>query len=140
MLAAAAAAAAAPVSAVDPSQTPLVRLCQHVWSLATPDADSMLDGMQMRPLMLMSQLPAQVLGQVWALVDTAQIGKVGLMTCPLCLVLARAAHSFAAQIDYRQLGFLLGLMGQAQRNEPLDRAAIGALTAPPVLHGLKPYE
>ncbi len=44
------------------------------------------------------------------------------------------------QIDYRQLGYLLGLMGQAQRGETLDLAQIGAHSTPPLLHGLKPMD
>ena len=54
----------------------LVELCQHVWTLATPDEEGFLDGGQMRPLMLMSELPLEVLGELWALVDEEEAGKV----------------------------------------------------------------
>eukprot|EP00730_Choanoeca_flexa_P010302 TRINITY_DN17417_c0_g1_i1.p1 TRINITY_DN17417_c0_g1~~TRINITY_DN17417_c0_g1_i1.p1 ORF type:complete len:549 (+),score=136.01 TRINITY_DN17417_c0_g1_i1:36-1682(+) len=96
----------------------LVKLCQHIWTLATPDEDGCLDGGQMRPLMMMSGLPMDVLGEVWAMVDDEQQGK----------------------INYRQLGFLLGLISQAQKDEELDISVIGPATEPPVLEGLKPLE
>jgi len=41
-------------------------------------------------------------------------------------------------MDYRQLGFLLGLMSQAQRGQALDPNNVGAATPPPDLAGLKP--
>ncbi|EGD83666.1 hypothetical protein PTSG_04271 [Salpingoeca rosetta] len=95
---------------------PLVQLCQHVWSLTTPDDDDCVDGGQMRTFMTMSQLPNNTLGLIWSMVDTEQRGK----------------------LDYRQLGFALGLMGQAQRGEELDPSVIGPATPPPTLHGLPP--
>ncbi|EDQ84220.1 uncharacterized protein MONBRDRAFT_13000 [Monosiga brevicollis MX1] len=59
----------------DAEVSKLVRLCQHVWTLATPDEDGMLDGQQMRPLMMMSGLPMETLGTVWSIIDTEQLGK-----------------------------------------------------------------
>jgi hypothetical protein len=44
------------------------------------------------------------------------------------------------QIDYRQLGYLLGLIGQAQRGEALDISLVGAHSTPPQLLGLKPLD
>eukprot|EP00045_Choanoeca_perplexa_P012469 m.136081 g.136081 ORF g.136081 m.136081 type:complete len:546 (+) comp16021_c0_seq2:83-1720(+) len=96
----------------------LVKLCQHIWTLATPDDDGCLDGGQMRPLMMMSGLPMDVLGEVWALVDDEQNGK----------------------INYRQLGFLLGLISQAQNKQELDITTIGPTTPAPELDGLKPMD
>lgn len=55
---------------------PLVKLCQHVWSLSTPDEEGCLDGMQMRPLMLMSGLDNATLGTIWTMVDVEPRGKV----------------------------------------------------------------
>ena len=50
-------------------------------------------------------------------------------------------HSLSTlQLDYRQLGFVLGLMGQAQRGEELDPAVIGPESEPPTLDGLPPME
>jgi hypothetical protein len=45
-------------------------------------------------------------------------------------------HHALWQIDYRQLGYLLGLMGQAQRGEPLDMGSIGAHSGAPTIYGL----
>lgn len=58
----------------------LVALCQHCWGLASPDEDGCLDGGQLRPLLLMSQLPSDQLATIWGLVDTTQLGKVGHYT------------------------------------------------------------
>ncbi len=54
----------------------LVPLCHHVWSLAQADPDSQLDGGQLRPLMMMSGLPVEMLGTIWGMVDVEQQGKV----------------------------------------------------------------
>ena len=55
---------------------PLVKLCQHVWSLSTPDDEGCLDGGQMRNLMVMSGLDNAMLGTIWTMVDSEQRGKV----------------------------------------------------------------
>ena len=44
---------------------------------------------------------------------------------------------FLEQINYRQFGFVLGLLSQAQRGEELDTSSIGEHTPPPQLEGLK---
>jgi hypothetical protein len=54
----------------------LVPLCNHVWGLATPDENGLVDGGQIRPLMLMSQLPMDSLAEIWGLADTEQNGAV----------------------------------------------------------------
>eukprot|EP00047_Mylnosiga_fluctuans_P003901 m.231608 g.231608 ORF g.231608 m.231608 type:complete len:551 (-) comp12239_c0_seq1:53-1705(-) len=95
---------------------PLVPLCNHVWGLATPDDEGLVDGGQIRPLMMMSQLPNETLSEIWGLVDTEQRGAV----------------------DFRQFGYLLGLMSLAQRGEPLDTSLIGPDTPSPHLEGLQP--
>jgi hypothetical protein len=75
----------------------LVKLCQHIWTLATPDDDGCLDGGQMRPLMMMSGLTMDVLGEVWAMVDDEQHGKVGLCTRTL------PAHVSQAHLPSRSI-------------------------------------
>jgi hypothetical protein len=64
---------------------PLVKLCQHVWSLSTPDEEGCLDGGQMRALMVMSSLDNATLGTIWTMVDSEQRGKVrmGARQCRL---------------------------------------------------------
>lgn len=61
---------------VPPEEMPLVKLCQHVWSLSTPDEEGCLDGGQMRALMVMSSLDNATLGTIWTMVDSEQRGKV----------------------------------------------------------------
>lgn len=77
---------------VAPEEMALVKLCQHVWSLSTPDEDNCLDGMQMRSLMMMSGLDNGTLGTIWTMVDNEQRGKVsgqeGLCECFFWLVSA----------------------------------------------------
>jgi hypothetical protein len=58
-----------------------------------------------------SGLPQGMLAQIWGLVDTQQRGK----------------------LDFSQLGYLLGLISQAQRGEELDPASVGPATPPPSL-------
>jgi hypothetical protein len=54
-------------------------------------------------------------GQIWQLVDTEKTGTM----------------------DYKQLGYLLGLIGQAQRGEPLSIESITPQVPPPALEGLQ---
>eukprot|EP00040_Diaphanoeca_grandis_P010100 m.51747 g.51747 ORF g.51747 m.51747 type:complete len:510 (-) comp21493_c2_seq1:64-1593(-) len=78
------------------------------------DDGGRIDGSQLKPLLMMSKLPNDILGEVWSLVDAEKAGSV----------------------DYVQLGYLLGLMGQAQRGETLDIGSLGAESVPPQLEGL----
>lgn len=109
--------APAPAPAPVPVQQPkhdFLTVLQHVWTKAGP-VDNKLGGAQLRPIMLMSKLENAALGQIWAMVDTEKTGT----------------------IDYKQLGFLLGLVGQAQRGEALNISAIGPTSVPPTLEGLQ---
>eukprot|EP00054_Salpingoeca_dolichothecata_P006914 m.40492 g.40492 ORF g.40492 m.40492 type:complete len:641 (-) comp16754_c0_seq4:158-2080(-) len=102
-----------------PSEYPdIIKLSQHVWGLATPDEEGFLPGAQLKPLMEMSKLPQATLGTIWTMLDDQQLGKM----------------------NFRQVGFLLGLMSQAQRGEELDKSTVGPSTPGPILHGLKPME
>lgn len=67
---------AQPQAELPPEEQPLVKLCQHLWSLATPDEEGCIGGGQLRPLMEMSGLPMEQLGTIWGLVDDSQRGKV----------------------------------------------------------------
>jgi hypothetical protein len=41
-------------------------------------------------------------------------------------------------VDFKQFGYILGLMSQAQRGEALDTATINENTPSPHLEGLQP--
>jgi len=84
-----------------------------VWEQAGP-VDNKLGGAQLRPIMMMSKLDNGKLGEIWTMVDTAKTGF----------------------LDFKQLGFLLGLMGQAQRGEALNVQGLGPTSQPPALEGM----
>jgi hypothetical protein len=106
-------AAAAPAPAAVPSLT-FLELLQKVWTMAAP-TDGKLGGAQLRPIMMLAKLPNEKLGVIWQMVDDKHEGTM----------------------DYKQLGFLLGLMGQEQRGEPLNIGIIGPSSVPPMLEGFE---
>jgi hypothetical protein len=57
-------------------QSKIKALARHVYHLASPGPDGLLTGVQLRPLMLMSKLPMNVLADVWNAVDVNRTGKV----------------------------------------------------------------
>ena len=96
-------AVAAPEPAAPPPVSFLDQL-KAVWIKAGPTGDPpQLDGGKLRPIMQMSGLENGILGQIWSMVDTNKSGTM----------------------DYKKLGFLLGLMGQAQRGEQLNIDIVG---------------
>lgn len=108
-----AAPAAAPAAAPPAPTMSFLEMLQKVWTSAGP-TDGKLGGAQLRPIMMMSGLPNDKLGTIWQMVDDKHEGTM----------------------DYKQLGFLLGLIGQQQRGEELSIASVGPQSVPPVLEGL----
>ena len=107
-------------------------LTRHVWNLATPDAEGTLSGLQLRPLMMMSKVPTDVLAQVWNSVDVTRAGKVFAAGTPI------ASSRPALQLNQAQLFILLGVLSQVQQGQAVDAGAVTDATAPPHLEGLKP--
>lgn len=98
----------------------LARLSRHVFSLANPDDEGCLAGGTLRPLMLMSKLPAATLAQIWQMVDLGSEDN----------------EIPRGKLDLRQLTLMLGLLGQAQRGENLDISIVKGGVLPPNLEGL----
>eukprot|EP00049_Salpingoeca_infusionum_P026412 m.25586 g.25586 ORF g.25586 m.25586 type:complete len:571 (-) comp8736_c0_seq1:200-1912(-) len=97
---------------VDPAASPLILMCQDLWNKAEPE-DELLSGAKMRPVMVKTGLANGVLGEIWSMVDVEQTGV----------------------INYSQFGYILGLLSQAQRGEPLDTSTIGPSTPVPTIAG-----
>ncbi len=86
--------------------------------------------------MLMSKLSVQLLSKVWQAVDVPPRGKVCRYTIASAL---RFSFSLAThfQIDIGQLQTLLAVLGQVQRDEPIDVGSVTEHSAMPMLAGLK---
>jgi hypothetical protein len=91
-------------------------MADYVLQLAKPDPDGLLSGKTLRHLLLMSQLPQDVLAAVWEMADRNQRGK----------------------LDRNQLVLLLGLLSMAQSGRRPDPTLVDARTHTPLLEGLQP--
>ena len=78
------------------------QLAKRVWEQLGLDDDGLADGGTLRPLLMESGLPVAQLGEVWQIADTQSRGS----------------------LSFGEFACLCGLIGQAQRGEPMDPTTV----------------
>jgi hypothetical protein len=78
------------------------QLAKRVWEQLGLDEDGLADGGTLRPLLMESGLAVGQLGEVWQVADTQSRGS----------------------LSFGEFACLCGLIGQAQRGEPVDPSAV----------------
>ena len=111
------AAAATPVNEWSGSNhVPLGQLNNGIWAMFVANESQCVDGGQIRPIMMMAELPVPILATIWSLVDVQQMGA----------------------ISQSQNMLILGLLAQAQNEIALDATIINEISPSPKLNGLPP--
>eukprot|EP00054_Salpingoeca_dolichothecata_P002889 m.24387 g.24387 ORF g.24387 m.24387 type:complete len:566 (+) comp13373_c0_seq1:251-1948(+) len=107
------------VTASDEGAPPIQGLTDAVFQMCVRDNEGLIDGQEVRPILLRSGLDINTLGSIWMEVDQDRRGK----------------------IDFDQLGLILGLISMAQQGMEISLEELDPDTiSPPTLQGVEVSE